>query len=650
MKKEPVLCWIAVVLLGGLFSSCGEKPLPEPDPSLRRSIVVEPGLGEPNFLSQNWTDGEAEAFYNANQGSRIMPYDWFLHLEQADSETLFRDTSNMLKLGYIPRKPDSNGNPDGLPIGFVRDGKSMGLTCAACHTGQINYRGKTWIIDGAPTMSNAPRMMSELEAALKATKSDPAKFKRFVAAVTGDDKPEKLVDSLFSAQLRDLIEERAAYNTRNFPHADESQFGPGRLDAFGAIMNQVAVVFAQVPDAETVHDAPVSYPFLWDTPQHDRVQWNGSAENTVQDLAKPLVGTAHVGALGRNIGEVLGVFAEVDTSEFVTPLGGYQSSVERKNLIDVEEWVRDLWSPKWPEAEFGAIDQALADKGRALYSKHCASCHVILDRTDPNRKVIAKMGNVGTDETMSRNVVTRKGKSGVLEGRRMLQPPFRTLKAEEPIAELLTHVGQHVLVGSLKITKDFKLPESYVVPAEIKDGEKNLSLLLKTLELEDGKIKQATVDSFAKHDEDGVAQEYQKGVNLPGSLSGKLSPNVMPGPTVMGGGVSALKLKGDGSQNIEVKFQYKARPLNGIWATAPYLHGGSVLNMDELLKPAKDRMTRFKVGTLEYDPVNMGFENDGDFEFDTTAQPANSNAGHEYGDTVFTDEERAQLIEYIKTL
>src|SRR5262249_17411833 len=36
--------------------------------------------------------------------------------------------------------------------------------------------------------------------------------------------------------------------------------------------------------------------------------------------------------------------------------------------------------------------------------------------------------------------------------------------------------------------------------------------------------------------------------------------------------------------------QYKARPLDGIWATAPYLHNGSVPNLTELLKPAAQRL------------------------------------------------------------
>ena len=36
-------------------------------------------------------------------------------------------------------------------------------------------------------------------------------------------------------------------------------------------------------------------------------------------------------------------------------------------------------------------------------------------------------------------------------------------------------------------------------------------------------------------------------------------------------------------------WDYKTRPLNGIWATAPYLHNGSVPTLDALLRPVADR-------------------------------------------------------------
>ncbi len=55
---------------------------------------------------------------------------------------------------------------------------------------------------------------------------------------------------------------------------------------------------------------------------------------------------------------------------------------------------------------------------------------------------------------------------------------------------------------------------------------------------------------------------------------------------------------------------YRARPLNGIWATAPFLHNGSVPSLYELLLPASQRSKVFYVGNWEFNPETVGFESD----------------------------------------
>jgi len=73
---------------------------------------------------------------------------------------------------------------------------------------------------------------------------------------------------------------------------------------------------------------------------------------------------------------------------------------------------------------------------------------------------------------------------------------------------------------------------------------------------------------------------------------------------------------------------YKARPLAGIWATAPYLHNGSVPTLYQLLLPADRRDKIFYLGSHEFDPKNVGVSTtkiDGAFEF-RTEQTGNSNA------------------------
>lgn len=112
---------------------------------------------------------------------------------------------------------------------------------------------------------------------------------------------------------------------------------------------------------------------------------------------------------------------------------------------------------------------------------------------------------------------------------------------------------------------------------------------------------------------------------------------------------------------------YKGRPLDGIWATAPYLHNGSVPNLAELMKPAAERSSKFCVSQIQsidpavdtFDPAKVGLPSrnvckPGEFGFDTSL-PGNSNVGHEYffraeGNRPFTADEIKALVEYQKSL
>jgi mono/diheme cytochrome c family protein len=110
---------------------------------------------------------------------------------------------------------------------------------------------------------------------------------------------------------------------------------------------------------------------------------------------------------------------------------------------------------------------------------------------------------------------------------------------------------------------------------------------------------------------------------------------------------------------------YQAPPLDGIWATAPYFHNGSVPTIAHVLNSkARPRVfTRsYGTGKEDYDVERLGWKItvlDGPpaadlpgwerrMIYDVT-QPGRSNAGHTFGDR-FTDEERGAVIEYLKTL
>ncbi|MEO1926534.1 MAG: di-heme-cytochrome C peroxidase, partial [Gammaproteobacteria bacterium] len=268
-------------------------------------------LDELIYLEQNWSEADREEFYFIDQGSRLLPYRIFMNLEQADNNNLFSDSFNLLGLGFLPAKKSKN-NPDGLPVGFSSNADYIGLTCAACHTQQIKYQDKFIRIDGGQSMIDLVQFQISIEASMKATLDNNDKYTRFENKVLGENASEKKKADL-KTQFENYYSIRKENNRRNH---SQVPYGYSRLDAFGAILNK-ALLLTGVKDNFNEPDAPTSYPYIWDTPQHDYVEWDGSQSNS------------SIGALARNVGEVIGVFGDVEpvTKKWLFYFdGGYPSS------------------------------------------------------------------------------------------------------------------------------------------------------------------------------------------------------------------------------------------------------------------------------------------------------------------------------------
>ena len=108
---------------------------------------------------------------------------------------------------------------------------------------------------------------------------------------------------------------------------------------------------------------------------------------------------------------------------------------------------------------------------------------------------------------------------------------------------------------------------------------------------------------------------------------------------------------------------YVAPPLDGIWATGPFLHNGSVPSVRALLdsgtRPARwQHVARDASDPGSYDPENLGWrfvageaiaaDADPTRVYDTS-RPGHAHAGHRFGDHL-TEAERTAVIEYLKTL
>ncbi|VAW66788.1 FIG00487748: hypothetical protein [hydrothermal vent metagenome] len=646
----------------------------------------------PVYLNQGWSPSDSMWFYTTTQGSALIPYDFFAVLEKRDSSALLRSNINMDKYRYLAQKP-SFFNPDGLPVGFAKEtyqGKDYaGYTCAACHTSQVNYTdkdGKTTAIriDGGPSMADMVGFLTSLEKAMQATLDEPDKKQRFINNVIARNNNYDEADEI-TTDLKKWTKTIRLYNTVNHSHI---KYGYARLDAFGRIYNRVLqhminkhqlanamklvtspvgqrlLTNAQIDkilqgiDENIIVDkqfseiierlasrepgfpalnqknllrvrnqifnepsAPVSYPFLWDIAQSDYVQWNGVANNS------------GVGPLGRNTGEVIGVFAILDwtahkpdgfnLSALLTgqkkknEIINFKSSADLVNLGRLESHLKSLQSPVWPQEILGNINKEKAERGQLIYSQYCQSCHEVIDRENWDRIVVAQMTElefIGTDTAAAMNAVSYKGKSGNLK-----------------------HTLQSVDVGDLIIGED--APVVQILTSATK-----------------GVIATPDADKWFLH----------RWLDLIYTIAASFFENTMPYMIKSG------NYKADTTSSpYNSLVAYKGRSLNGIWATAPYLHNGSVPTLYDLLLPKRHpddpekgefRPDSFSVGSREFDPVKVGFRSEGydGFEF-KTSRAGDMNSGHEYGAgktpqmdgtqlPALTREQRWDLIEYIKTL
>jgi len=342
-------------------------------------------------------------------------------------------------------------------------------------------------------------------------------------------------------------------------------------------------------------DAPVSFPFLWGTHQSNVVQWTGFAPN----------GPASLGTLIRNGGEVLGVYGQVDILE---NQHAYDSSLAIKNLGFLEKWVADLRSPAWPTKYLPSVDLKLAAQGQLHYDKYCSSCHQVIARENqgkPYQAVLTPIKDVQTDPTEWNNMISLR-LAGEYQGRKELV--FFGDKIPEQTS------GLNPLVNS-------------VTGALLRHPFETIEAAL----IENSQDKKANDEMM---------------VNQASDLPPQLRESLNQHQQLLQSSVKSQSDQGG---------TYKARPLTGIWATAPYLHNGSVPNLYELLLSAEQRSKIFYLGSREFDAKKVGFvstlntTDESRFKFDTSLK-GNSNQGHEYGTKELNDKQRLELLEYLKTL
>jgi hypothetical protein len=555
------------------------------------------------MLPQTWTDDQRQQFHHTPQGTRLLPATWFRALEQPCFSPFgcgrFADPAYLSRFGFLPSERTSL-NPDGWPIGFALDADfvdpfekrvepAVGLTCAACHTGELHYGKYAVRIEGGPAMIELAAFQKALGVALAFNTTFPfrvGRYARFEQAILGPDATEERkrelkarVDAFVQAAThqRDVTDERHIY---------DNPAGFMRTDALTRIGNQVFAAATNRNDNYAVANSPVRFPQIWNASWLNWVQYNSS-------IANPLA---------RNIGEALGVRASINLAG--PDASKFESSVNMRGLRALEDLLsgpsllKGLSSPPWP-SQFPPLDRDKAAAGETLYRTHCQKCHL-----PPLPDLVADLTKWSDDRTY--------------------QPKHWWQSKSGNWYIKVTDVPINYVGTDPRQATDFKNRS-----ADTGDLAKGVVSASVGLDL----VTRGVSDAFFRKENIRVEDQV--------AWAGGRDPD---------------------DQRIRAELIYKARPLNGIWAVAPYLHNGSVPTLDALLSPDDDaRPATFWVGSKQYDPVKVGYEGariDGATRFDTT-RPGNANTGHRFKDgprgngtigPALTATERAQLIEYLKSI
>ena len=494
-----------------------------------------------------WSRADLDFFLHGSMSTEVVP-ERLLQTFLATYPDLFpnKDLSNF---GFLP---DAAA---GLPIGVSRRDvphlaglSSIGINCAACHVGEINFRAnaKPLRVLGMTSHFDAEAFFGAVAVATFRT-SDPANMKRFlgnyllasdpvvgaraqeilatewgrqeekiIAAIAADpfgskDLEAGALHNLVASDVHldgKLVESgmplapvvhsllKLLHNMRASLHIPDQPpdkappaSGPGRNDAFGLLS---AALFGQ-PQPYT----PVKYGLVWNLEHRRWVHWDGNTQSPI----------------GRNLLASLGLGA---------PLIGKHADL---NFADVQRQTdlgEGIHAPRYPLA----VNARAAKAGARHFQAICASCHDV------------------------------------------------------PEGDQRLHTVDEVGTDSLRA----KL--------------------------------------FTQHQAD-LFNAFLSSLETPG-----YTPSKTPG--------------------LRSTQKYWAPSLAGVWARSPYLHDGSVRTLSQLLTPPADRAKNFHRGSHIYDPVQMGYTDEGGYVFDTTS-PGNGNAGHDYG-TALSDAEKRELIEYLKTL
>ena len=578
-------------------------------------IVEHPTPKKTVWLDQGIAKEKLSWFYHADQGTRTFgfPYEWFMALEQPTISWLpftevglFSDSAYLDRYGFIPDTiiPGKKA----LPIGFAQGGPMLDPT------------GALW---------RNPRNKQEMTGVgLTCAGCHTGSFTYKDTAVVIDGGPA-LTDLFKMKQGMGVALVLTRYLPGRFSRFAERILGPdATLDDRETLKNQLDQVIAQYKRVKNLEERVASQSILEGYGRLDALNRIGNQVFSI-DLKNPenYAGSSApvhypriwntpwfdwvqyngsiMQPMVRNAGESLGVSAELNLNDPSKDL--YKSSVNIKSLDDMEQMIKGNNPPNAKDGFSGLKSPKWPGDILPPIDQKLAAQGAELYKTHCQECHRPPVTSAAFYDFNNKDWWTKN------------QIGEAILKVENiPISHIGTDPAQAADMANRTVA----------TPAHLDIRETSFALAL-------GAVVEKTVNYIYDQKKPPMSDAERQAAN--GNMKNELRKDLA----------------------------YKVRPLNGIWATPPYLHNASVPTIEDLLGDPEKRPAKFYLGSREYDPVKLGYKTDpitNGFEFDTSIR-GNSNRGHEFRKDYDKDKEikgvigpalsaddRKALIEYLKTL
>jgi processive rubber oxygenase RoxA-like protein len=559
--------------------------------------------------SNGLTSEERQQYYHLSEGGEAYPIAWLLALEQqvtgGDGRVTYQPfLQNIERFGFVP-DPPSPYNPYGLPVGVtagygqITGQQMIGLNCTACHVGELHFNGRPFRIDGGPSMAYINAFIKGIVDETMATAENGERRRRFL-------------DRWRRVRLVPLPDYPVVAK------ADASYVPPGVDEVLdggdpGVIRRMLAGLRMAIANRSLLMD-----------------KLHGFQAMKLVIQAQPLstedgYGRNDAFGIGRN--ELFGAFKDKNFTEGLNVLPA-DAPVSFPHLWGM---ARTSWF-QWGVNTNSVIERNI---GQAL------GVGATMEPDNGYRSTV-RLNNLHAMEELQYKLTAPVWPAemfGAIDG-------ARAERGKKIFDRTCAHCHEtYGKTGELNNYQLFALDVVGTDPGAAINFER-------TVMTSEGPkpFGTAAFEIVSK-----VKEAYYRDHNTPPDVQAQWeSRRTRPKPEYR-----TPLLQFDQYADTRHHGIYRAKTLKGIWATAPFLHNGSVPTIYDLLLPAEQRPVTFRLGTREYDPAKLGYVSGGarfltpagmtPFVYDTRLL-GNWNTGHEwwfYPD--LDDEMRYDIIEFLKT-